>query len=65
MMDLDFLKKFIKQINTGYLKKEQSPKRFLDFFIKVSLGQGILANIPWIAFKKSHFCVILSCLFIL
>ena len=53
MMDLDFLKKFIKQTNTGSLKTKEYPKKFLDFFIKVSFGQGTLANIPWIAFRKT------------
>ena len=53
MMDLDFLKQFIKQANTDSLKTKQYPKKFLDFFIKVSFGQGTLANIPWIAFRKT------------
>ena len=53
MMDLDFLKQFIKQANTDSLKTKQYPKKFLDFFIKVSFGQGSLANIPWVAFRKT------------
>ena len=52
-MDLDFLKKFIKQSNTGSLKTKEYPNKFLDFFIKVSFGQRTLANIPWIALRKT------------
>ena len=54
MMDLDFLKQFVKQANTESQKTKQYPKKFLDFFIKVSFGQGSLANIPWVAFRKTE-----------
>ena len=42
-MDLDFLKKFVKQTKTGSLKTKEYPKELLDFFINVSFGQGALS----------------------
>ena len=39
-MDLDFLKKFIKQTNTGSLKTKEYPNEFLDLPMRVSFGEG-------------------------
>ena len=52
-MDLDFLKKFIKQTNTGSLKTKEYPNEFLDLRMRVSFGEGTLAKIPWISFRKT------------
>ena len=52
-MDLDFLKKFIKQTNTGSLKTKEYPNEFLDLRMRVSFGEGTLAKIPWIAFREN------------
>ena len=49
-----FLKKFLKQATepSVNLKVEEDPKSFNNISVKVSFGQGVLANIPWIAFLR-------------
>ena len=52
-MDFGFLKKFIKQANTGGLKTKDYPGELLDLKMRVSFGEGTLAKIPWVALRKS------------
>lgn len=49
-----FLKKFLKQAQepSVNLKVDEYPKSFRNISVKVSFGQGVLANIPWIAFLR-------------
>ena len=52
-MDFGFLKKFIKQANTGGLKTKDYPGELLDLKMRESFGEGTLAKIPWVALRKS------------
>ena len=55
-MDLDFLKKFIKQSFQGESQKTKGryPEKLFDLFIKPSFGFGEFANIPHLGFYKSN-----------
>ena len=49
---LDILNKFISQSQDGDLKTKNYPKKYEDYDMKVSFGQGVAARIPWIAIYK-------------
>ena len=44
------LKKFLQQAKTDDLRTSHFDSNYLDFNVKVSFGQGNVANIPWISF---------------
>lgn len=48
----DELNRFLEQTKTGELKFRSYSKSFNNLKVKVSFGQGVQAEVPWIAFLK-------------
>lgn len=49
---VDILELFFKQVEQRNLKVSHYPENYSGFNLKVSFGQGNIANVPWIAFLK-------------
>lgn len=48
----DELNRFLEQTKTDDLKYSSYSKSFINLKVKVSFGQGVKADVPWIAFLK-------------
>lgn len=51
-MNIETLKKFIREAENGNLKVSHYQKKFMGLNIRVSFGKGFPAHVPWIAFLK-------------
>ena len=49
-LSFDILSKFVLQARGNSLETKEYPKKYGDFTLKISFGQGNAAKIPWIAF---------------